>query len=389
MNPIAKLRDKHLDKWLGGYARHSWRARARAAARRRAAPSAVRALRSLRAAVGRRRRGARAARASTPGASAIRRWRATSATPTAARRATASSSPASSIAPHFLDALAELARGGFGEVEVHLHHDGDTATTLRADIADYLGKYAAARPPVARRRRAAALRVHPRQLVPRQRAPRRPLVRRRRRDPAALSTPAATPTSRSRRRPTSASRTSSTRSTGRPATWRARRAYEAGERARVGDAHARSPPHDRRAARARAAPALGVRIENGALTAAIRRRPRACATGSTQGIHVDGRPEWVFVKVHTHGAPEKNAASLLGDGGRALHRALRALQRRRALAAPLRDRARDVQRRRAPRWTAARATRTPTATTCSRRRRSPDKSTGRSRDQGEKNSDPP
>ena len=41
-----------------------------------------------------------------------------------------------------------------------------------------------------------------------------------------------------------------------------------------------------------------------------------------QGIGVVGRPEWVFVKVHTHGAPEKQAASLLGDDGRALHRAL-------------------------------------------------------------------
>src|SRR5262249_38086850 len=40
------------------------------------------------------------------------------------------------------------------------------------------------------------------------------------------------------------------------------------------------------------------------------------------GIHVEGRPEWVFVKIHTHGAPESQAASLLGDGGRALHQAL-------------------------------------------------------------------
>jgi hypothetical protein len=37
---------------------------------------------------------------------------------------------------------------------------------------------------------------------------------------------------------------------------------------------------------------------------------------------VAGRPEWLFVKVHTHGAPDAQAASLLGDGGRSLHRAL-------------------------------------------------------------------
>jgi hypothetical protein len=41
-----------------------------------------------------------------------------------------------------------------------------------------------------------------------------------------------------------------------------------------------------------------------------------------QGIHVEGRPEWVFVKVHTHGAPEAQARSLLGAGGETLHREL-------------------------------------------------------------------
>ncbi|HLL25941.1 MAG TPA: hypothetical protein VK427_27575, partial [Kofleriaceae bacterium] len=48
----------------------------------------------------------------------------------------------------------------------------------------------------------------------------------------------------------------------------------------------------------------------------------------SQGIHVEGRPEWVFVKVHTHGAIEKTAASLLGDGGAALHTALRGYMQR-------------------------------------------------------------
>lgn len=43
-----------------------------------------------------------------------------------------------------------------------------------------------------------------------------------------------------------------------------------------------------------------------------------------QNIHVAGRPEWVFVKTHTHGAPEAEAAMLLHDGGHAMHRALQA-----------------------------------------------------------------
>jgi len=44
-----------------------------------------------------------------------------------------------------------------------------------------------------------------------------------------------------------------------------------------------------------------------------------------QNIHVEGRPEWVFVKVHTHGAPDLQGASLLGEGGRIMHRALTGL----------------------------------------------------------------
>jgi hypothetical protein len=39
--------------------------------------------------------------------------------------------PAEEYEPAYLDALAELCRAGFGEVEVHLHHDRDTAAGLR------------------------------------------------------------------------------------------------------------------------------------------------------------------------------------------------------------------------------------------------------------------
>ncbi len=61
------------------------------------------------------------------------------------------------------------------------------------------------------------------------------------------------------------------------------------------------------------------RIENAAVTADDPATPARVRSWVRAGIHVEGRPEWVFVKVHTHGAPEKQAASLLGEGGRALH----------------------------------------------------------------------
>ncbi len=65
-----------------------------------------------------------------------------------------------------------------------------------------------------------------------------------------------------------------------------------------------------------------LRIENGALTAVDPPSPHRIATWVRQGIHVEGRPEWIFVKVHTHGAPEEQGAALLGEGGRWLHREL-------------------------------------------------------------------
>ena len=67
----------------------------------------------------------------------------------------------------------------------------------------------------------------------------------------------------------------------------------------------------------------GIRLENGAITGDDPPTAARVKTWIDQAIHVDGRPEWVFVKVHTHGAIESTAASLLGDGGRALHEALR------------------------------------------------------------------
>jgi hypothetical protein len=71
----------------------------------------------------------------------------------------------------------------------------------------------------------------------------------------------------------------------------------------------------------------GLRIENGAITGDDPPSAARVKTWLDQQIHIEGRPEWVFVKVHTHGAIEKTAASLLGDDGHAMHRALRSYMR--------------------------------------------------------------
>ena len=42
--------------------------------------------------------------------------------------------PIEEYRPELLDRLAELCRAGFGEVEVHLHHDRDTAASLKSQL---------------------------------------------------------------------------------------------------------------------------------------------------------------------------------------------------------------------------------------------------------------
>ncbi len=49
--------------------------------------------------------------------------------------------PFDEYAPEHLDALAPLCRAGFGEVELHLHHEGDTAETLRATLREAVRVY--------------------------------------------------------------------------------------------------------------------------------------------------------------------------------------------------------------------------------------------------------
>ena len=45
--------------------------------------------------------------------------------------------PVEEYEPDYLDALAGLCRQGFGEVEVHLHHDNDTSDNLRRTLTDF------------------------------------------------------------------------------------------------------------------------------------------------------------------------------------------------------------------------------------------------------------
>jgi hypothetical protein len=48
--------------------------------------------------------------------------------------------PAEEYVSEYLDLLARLCGQGFGEVEIHLHHDSDTAENLKSQIEDFKGK---------------------------------------------------------------------------------------------------------------------------------------------------------------------------------------------------------------------------------------------------------
>jgi len=56
-------------------------------------------------------------------------------------------------------------------------------------------------------------------------------------------------------------------------------------------------------------------IENGNITADNPPTPDRVDLWIKQHIHVVGRPDWVFVKVYTHGAQDRNIEAFLGPGG--------------------------------------------------------------------------
>lgn len=64
------------------------------------------------------------------------------------------------------------------------------------------------------------------------------------------------------------------------------------------------------------------RLENSDLTAANPPRPDRMRIWLRQHIHVVGRPEWIFVKLHCHGGPPPNSGVFLGEPYRAFHQHL-------------------------------------------------------------------
>lgn len=222
----------------------------------------------------------------------------------------------------WLDALARLGEQGYGETELHLHHDGDTADRLRRDLDDFLRAYA--EHGHFSRDRSGRVRygfIHGNWCLANARSDGRwcgvdaeiPLL-----FDTGCYADFTFPSAPDECQPQIVNQIYWP--TGELA--RAR-AYERGERAKVGrHFDDRIMIVQGPLALSKKAGRLRPRIENGALTGNDPPTPERVRSWVAQNIHVEGYPEWVFVKVHTHGAPESTARSLLGDGGRALHREL-------------------------------------------------------------------
>jgi hypothetical protein len=317
---LAYLREKRFDTWLGGYARH---------ALENAAPPRVSGPRHVLFAFCDHWEPLWNEVSEAQAAARVRYWAEHYARLAAEFRDADGRRPRHTFffpgeqyRPAWLDALARFAREGIAEVEVHLHHAGDTPETLRQGL-DATVRSFAEHGHLARDRdgRARYAFIHGNWCLANARA-----------DGSWCGVDAELPllfeTGCYADFTFPAAPDESQPNVVNQIYWpvgdlAVRRAYESGERAKVGDVRRdRILMIEGPLALATRANAIPVRIENGAVTAQEPGTPARVATWIRQNIHVKGRPEWVFVKVHTHGAPELQAASLLGAGGRTMHRAL-------------------------------------------------------------------
>ena len=234
--------------------------------------------------------------------------------------------PVEQYNPEHLDALAGLCRDGFGEVEVHLHHDGDTADGLRRTLAEAKERLSGRHGLLPRHRGTGELAygfIHGNWALDNSRPDGRWCGVNNELDVLRETGCYADFTLPSAPSPTQTRQINSI--------------YYAT------DDPLRPKSHDRGVdVGAGPAPAAALMLIQGPLVLNWRRRkwgllPRL-ENGCIQGnqppsldrldlwlkarVQVPGRPDWFFVKLHTHGAPEPNQRVLLGPPMVEFHRAL-------------------------------------------------------------------
>ena len=238
--------------------------------------------------------------------------------------------PLEQYQPQHLDILAEFCRAGYGEVEVHLHHDGDTADALRHKLLDFKDRLALRHGLLARRqdsREPCFAFIHGNWALDNSRPDGRWCgvnneldVLRETGCYADLTLPSAPNATQTRK---------------------INSIYYA-----VDDPE-RAKSHDWGQDVGEAAPAEALMMIQGPLVLNWHRRKWGVLPGLENGclqgsqppsiqrlkswlkarVQVRCRPDWFFVKLYTHGAPEENQKVLLGEPMVRFHEALARLAR--------------------------------------------------------------
>lgn len=231
--------------------------------------------------------------------------------------------PAEEYAPEHLDKLAALCSDGFGEIEVHLHHHDDTESNFRAQMSDFCNALHERHGALPRDPESGAIRfafIHGNWCLDNSRRDgqwcgldNELILLRELGCYADFTLPSAPSDTQTRtvnaiyyatddpQRPKSHDRGTSMRVGGQAS----------------GDLLVMQGPlalnwRDRRHG-------IIPRIENSDVRRSSPPTPDRVDLWVRTGVHVEGRPEWVFVKVHTHGAQEQDMDTLLGAPAEAMH----------------------------------------------------------------------
>jgi hypothetical protein len=229
--------------------------------------------------------------------------------------------PEEEYRPEHLDPLVELCRLGLGEIEIHLHHDGDTEALLREKLRRFTRQLverhdAVPLDPVSGQPRWAF--IHGNWALDNSRPDGRWCgvnnelqVLREEGCYADFTLPAAPDPSQTS---TINKIYYATDDCAKP------KSHDTGERVRVGgtpqgDLMIIQGPlgfmwHSRKFG-------LMPRIENADVRTTSPPSIERIDAWVDTGIHIEGRAEWTFVKIHTHGAPERDVETLLGAPMRA------------------------------------------------------------------------
>ncbi len=226
------------------------------------------------------------------------------------------------VAEH-LDQIGALCADGYGEIEVHLHHDNDTEPNFRASVARFRDLLHARHGALPRDPASGELRfgfIHGNWCLDNSRADGRwcginneLILLRELGCYADFTLPSAPSDTQTR---TVNAIYYATDDPQRP------RSHDGGTPVRVGgqasgDLMIVQGPLALNWAQRRAG--IVPRIENSDVRAANPPTPARVDAWVRTGIHVAGRPEWVFVKVHTHGTQERDMDTLLGPAMHAMH----------------------------------------------------------------------